>query len=170
MIKKIFKFILAILVLSLCMYAGYYLASKDADYVCQSYSGELEDVEYLMPNYELLIGTNEDSYFIEVTLNFVDNDIVFEGDEIYMSINLNGTIAYSISELEDYVAITLEDGKLPSSISVFLDAQNYQLDSESENILIDYLSGNREETTSLSICLYDTDGKIIKAATEILNA
>lgn len=107
---------------------------------------------------------------MDITLNFKDNGILFSDDKAYMLVNLNGLIPYSILEVEDVIKIPLENGTLPKSFSVLLTEDNYVFDKESKQILLDYLNDNRNgEATVVSICLYDSDGKILHVANKILN-
>ena len=139
------------------------------EYVCNEYSGQIEVVEYVLPNYDLLIGQSESDYFIELNLNFADNNIKFDGDEAYMSFNLNGVIPYSVLEASDFIAIPLNNGYFPASFSTVIKKGDYVFDKGSEAKIIDYLNGNQNDKVYVfSICIYAPDGKILHVANKIL--
>ena len=68
---------------------GYFLASKlvfNNDYACTLYKGQLENIEYIKPNYGLVLGSDDKHYFMDIDLNLND-EITFSGDEAYMSVS-----------------------------------------------------------------------------------
>ena len=143
--------------------------SAKNEYICNEYTGQIEAVEYALPNYDLIIGKSEDDYFIEISLNFADNNIKFAGDEAYLSFNLNGLIPYSLLEAGDTIAIPLDDGFFPAKFSTVIKKGDYLFDKESEAILIDYLNGKQDDKVYVfSICIYAPDGKILHVANKIL--
>ena len=176
--KNSLKIIILVVTLLVGIACGYLVAKNTSEgssvvkegFTCETYTGKIEDLEYVDPNYNLTIGKNDSSFFIDIDLNFTDNGVVFDSDEAYMSVNLNGVIPYSIQEVEDYVPIALKDGKLPASFHIQLKEDTYSFDDESKQILQDYLSGNRnDETTVFSICVFGSDGKIMHVANKILD-
>ena len=170
--NRYFKLLLVIATFVLGMGLGYLVAdnksAKEYDHICSSYSGKIEDIEYVAPSYELTIGSNDDRYFIDIDLAFVDNGVVFTGEEAYMAFNMNGAIPYSVAEVSDTIAIPLEDGKLPARFSCHIEDDDYVFDKESQKILLDHLKGEREEVTVFSILIFAPDGKILHVANKIL--
>ena len=58
--------------------------SAKNEYICNEDTGQIETVEYVLPNYDLIIGKSEDDYFIEISLNFADNNIKFAFKKYWM--------------------------------------------------------------------------------------